>query len=215
MGCTAKCAKFLIVLVNAIVLIGMAIGVGVSWNQLKTTDVQKFQQLITKNKLFAALACVIAFIAISSLIGFSLLCCSPKWYRIIYFFFLFVAFAVEVVAVAFASKQYTVIVDTIGDNWNKEDYNSSVDYVEKTLKCCSFNNKTYQENKESCHYMEYNGTFCENKITDMVKDNMDKVKIAVIVLVVFEVILFLLTFYWACCFKEDDEVDDITKTQLA
>ena len=212
MTCFASFAKFIICGVNVAILIAVVVAAAVCYSNLKSdTDSTKYIELFKTSTAFQIFIGVIVVVAITTVIGCLLICWDPQWFRVVYFVFLFIVVVMEVVAIAIIAKYTDKTMEYIDEKWTDEEFKSAVNATQYTFNCCGFNNTT-DDQKLVCESQGLNYTVtCYDALYTKVQENLDSFMYGTIALVVFQVVLVLLSFYWACCYKEEDHITDITQ----
>ena len=223
MGCISF-AKGIIVSVNALIVIACAIVMGVCYQKMSTEDGKEYYDLFKKSTGFMIFIMVIAFCFVVCVIGFLLICCKNKCWRVLYCLGMTVVVIAEVACAAVIYTYTDKALDYVGEQWEKADtnkaVNTSVRSAEITFKCCGFKNATEKDLARCQEYSEDEyepanmATTCYESLKTTIKDNLNYFGIGTIVILVVEVLLYIFSIYYACLAKEKiegEEDTDITK----
>lgn len=199
MGCCAGCARWLIGIISACVLICAV--VAAVYVYVKEKD-QDWSKLVENNIPFWFIILAAACAVVSSIIGFILCCCKSKCLYVTYLVIIILVILVEIAAIVLAFVYKDKILDGINDNWYKDKYDRSRENLEDKFKCCGF--REYNPLKE-CGWKERPlwPTQCEEKIKDDINKHIKTLRICVIVMAAIEVVLFICACYLACCNKDE------------
>ncbi|KAK8838996.1 hypothetical protein M9Y10_032459 [Tritrichomonas musculus] len=199
MGCCSGCARWLIGIISACVLICAV--VAAVYVYVKEKD-QDWSKLIENNIPFWFIILAAACAVVSSIIGFILCCCKSKCLYVTYLVIIILVILVEIAAIVLAFVYKDKILDGINDNWYKEKYDNSRINLEKNFECCGF--REYHPLK-GCGW-EGHPTFppqCEEKIKDDINKHIKVLRICVIIMAAIELVLFICACYLACCNKDE------------
>ena len=200
-------ARTIIGIVNLVVLVIIAIVAFVCRSAIKSINIDQIKAFSkTTYFLFAVLGVVI----LGCLIGFSLICFgSVKCCRVSYAIFYIIVIIAEIIFVAVAIK-YTKNVDKeAGDYWAESGVNDSVKdgvkKIEKAGKCCGYD-KPYANNSAECGFQPSyeNTTTCRQLVVDKINANKKRAMIAGIIVIVFQLILFIYAVWYAFCYEDPD-----------
>ncbi|KAI5512749.1 tetraspanin family [Trichomonas vaginalis G3] len=220
MSCCLCLARTIIGLVNLIILIVMAVILYFSWDQIKQI---KIDEIKSSKKVLIFVIVVVAIIAITCIIGFFLLCCDSKCFRMTYAILYFIIVIAEIVLVYFTVKAFPKIIDDTEDWWNENKGKQSVKDIESDLECCGFKTAYNAAEMANCGYQQNNtSNSTDNNITDTnstennttgnvqtcynkIDENLNKskkgLKIAGIVVIVVQALLLIYSIWYGCCYK--------------
>ena len=220
MSCGAKFAKFIIGIVNLIILVAAIIVFAVCYAQLGG-DGKEYYDLFKTSTAFLVFIAVLVFCLVACVVGFLLCCCKSKCWRVFYAILLTVVIVVEIAVVAVIYSYTDQVITFVEKQWNKMDsdpgIHKAVESAEQNLCCCGFNT-TSTKDLDRCNNYTIEGAWtadcvnqsCLAKLTDTVNSNLKQFGIGGIVILVIEILLFIFTIYYACL-SEEDVYEDITK----
>ncbi|KAK8889650.1 hypothetical protein M9Y10_034403 [Tritrichomonas musculus] len=202
MACCASCARWIIGIVSACVLI-CAVVAGV-YVYVKEKD-QDWSKLIKNNIPFWFILLAACCAVVTSIIGFILCCCKSKCLYVTYLIIIILVILVEIAAIVLAFVFKNKILDGIEENWEKDKYRESRRDLEEKFKCCGF--RTLQ--RDDCGYDKKDDPgvmSCYEQIKDEINHHMKILRICVIIMAAIELVLFICACYLACCNKEEYEI---------
>ena len=219
MSCCSKFAKNTIGLANLLILVACAIIMGVGYTKMGTDGGKEYYDLFKTSPAFMIFVMVLVFCFVACVIGFLLCCCENKCWRVLYAIVLTLVVVAEIAVIVVFFTCTDTVLGYIGDEWNSEDegIQKAVKSAEENFCCCGFENAT-KSDTDRCS--QYTGTYQENncientcyaKLQTTVKDNLKTFGIGTIVVLVFELLLYVLTIYYACLSSKELEYQDITR----
>lgn len=202
MGCCSCLARTIIGLVNMIVLIVMIVIICFSWDQIKKINIDEVHS--SKNVLIFVIV-VIAFIALTCIIGFFMFCYyKSKCFRITYAILYLVVVIIEIVLIACSVKDYQTILEDAETWWIENEGTQDVKDVESDLECCGFKVPYNATEMENCGYQPTNSSnieTCYNKIDEKLKKSKKGIQIAGIVILIIQALLLIYSLWYAFCFN--------------
>lgn len=202
MSCCSGCARWLIGIISACVLICAV--VAAVYIYVKEKD-ENWSKLVKNNIPFWFVVLAAACAVVSSIIGFILCCCKSKCLYVTYLVIIILVILVEIAAIVLAFVFKDKILDGINENWSKDKYRESRRDLESKLKCCGF--RTLET--EDCGYdfkLTDNVSTCEEQIKHDVSHHIKILRICVIIMAAIELVLFICACYLACCNNEEYEI---------
>ncbi|KAK8864993.1 hypothetical protein M9Y10_010521 [Tritrichomonas musculus] len=202
MGCCAGCARWLIGIVSACVLICAVVAAVYIYVKEKNED---WSKLVKNNIPFWFIVFAACCAVISSIIGFILCCCKSKCLYVTYLVIIILVFLVEIAAIVLAFCFKDKILDGINENWYKYKYEDSRKDLESKLQCCGF--REYDESY-TCGWENHpnDPPTCEEQIKHDLNKHIKVLRICIIIMAAIELILFICACYLACCNKEEYEI---------
>ena len=202
MGCCSGCARWIIGIVSACVLICAVVAAVYIYYKERH---ENWSELVKNNIPFWFLVFAAWCAVVSSIIGFILCCCKSKCLYITYLIIIIIVILIEIAVIVLAFCFKDKILDGINENWDKDKYNNTRVDLEDELKCCGF--RKYNESYSCAKFdsQKYTDT-CEAKIKKDLNKHMKTLRICIIIMAVIEVILFICACYLACCNKEEYEI---------
>lgn len=223
MSCCSCLARTIIGLVNLIILIVIGVVIFVSWGNIKNFNMDEVEG---SKKQFIFMIVVFAFIALTCVIGFFMLCCGEsKCFRTTYAVFYFIIVVAEIVLVVIVYKNKDKIKDNTQEQFEKHAGEKSVQDIEKAFECCSYNKPYNITMQPKCGYQPENITYenvtednttveyttgiptCKAKIDDELKKYHKSIQIAAIVVLVVQVLVLIYALWYACCYKPHHKRD--------
>ena len=196
MGCCQVCARWIIGIVSACVLICAV--VAAVYVYVKEKD-QDWSKLVKNNIPFWFIVFAACCAVVTSIIGFILCCVKAKCLYITYLVIIIIVILVEIAAIVLAFCYKDKIIDGINDNWYNKKYHDTRYDIEKKLNCCGF--KEYQV-FEDCGSDNYRVS-CEKQIKDDINKHMKQLRICVIVMAAIEVVLLVCACILACSHSDE------------
>lgn len=202
MGCCAGCARWLIGIVSACVLICAVVAAVYIYVKEKDED---WSKLVKNNIPFWFIVFAACCAVVSSIIGFILCCCKSKCLYVTYLVIIILVFLVEIAAIVLAFCFKDKILDGINENWYKYKYEDSRKDLESKLQCCGF--REYDESY-TCGWENHpsDPPTCEEQIKHDLNKHIKVLRICIIIMAAIELILFICACYLACCNKEEYEI---------
>ena len=198
MGCCSGCARWLIGIISACVLICAVVAAVYVYVKEKDRD---WSKLVKNNIPFWFIVFAACCAVVTSIIGFILCCCKSKCLYITYLVIIILVICVEIAAIVLAFCYKDKIIDGIEENWNNDKYRESRLDLERNFKCCGFREPEFVID---CGYKEEPfPTTCYNKIKKEIDDHIKQLRICVIVMACIELVLLICASYLACCNKDE------------
>ncbi|KAK8837200.1 hypothetical protein M9Y10_036627 [Tritrichomonas musculus] len=200
MGCCQGCARWVIGIVSACVLICAVVAAVYIYVKEKDED---WSKLVKNNIPFWFIVLAACCAVISSIIGFILCCCKSKCLYVTYLIIIILVILVEIAAIVLAFCFKDKILDGINDNWYDKKYEETRKDIEGKLGCCGFRE---WEVLKGCGYKDAI-PFVTPKCEDQIKKDLDKhmktLRICIIIMAVIEVVLFVCACVLACSHSDE------------
>lgn len=205
MSCCSGCARAVIGIVNLIILIIIGVAIFVSWAGLKSFHIDDVDG---SNKPFIFMIVVFAFVAITCIVGFLMLCLGQfKCFRITYVVMYIIIIIIEIVLVVVAVKMKSTVMTTAKEYFEQHAGEEDVQKIEEALKCCGYDKPYNETMKDKCGYKPTNETeeipVCKEKIDDLNKKFAKVILIVGIIAIIFELFLLAFASWYAFCYKEE------------
>ena len=218
-GC---CARFLIGLINALILVGVIVLMAVVYSEISGGEGEEYYNLFKNSAAFLILILLLVFCVIVCVVGFLLWCCKSKCWRVFYVLCLTVIVVAEIALVIVFFVCTDAVLDSIGKEWSSEQDDpgilEAIQSAEKHFQCCGFNETTASDLLRCTTYISESypatalTTTCYKAFEKLVDDNLQHLGIGVIVILVVEIILYIMSIYYACLSNEQVAgEEDITK----
>ena len=228
MGCCNKgcLARFLIGLINALILVACIILMAVVYSHISGGEGEEYFDLFKNSAAFLILILLLIFCVIVCVVGFLLWCCTSKCWRVFYVVCLTVIVVAEIALVVVFFVCTDTVLDSIQDEWTTKNEDEgiakAIRSAELHFHCCGFNETTaedrarcwaYTQEPDTEYKREYIDTTCYKSFEKLVKDNLQDLGIGTVVILVVEIILYIMSVYYACLSNEQIAgEEDITKT---
>jgi hypothetical protein len=189
------CAKFLIGFINTALIITAVVAVAViyvKWDALSWINVPGARLPLI------LLAVVVGAAIVSAVIGFFSICCSAKYFKILYVNLVVAVISGEISILVVAYFQKDKIPEKIEEIWNRKDPQELVDTrkkIEGTLKCCGWS-RLPSENSTEEDDCGYAGTgppvkTCQDVVKDEVNKYASQLTAGLIAIAVVEFVLLI------------------------
>ncbi|EAY14660.1 Tetraspanin family protein [Trichomonas vaginalis G3] len=216
MALNGKCLRWVIIIINILIVIAAVIACAVVYTRIgKTSGTTEYYKLFKDSTALYPFFAILAVCAAVCIIGVFLICCENRCWAIFYVVCLFLVLIVEIIILICMFLLTNVVMDFAETKWNKGVTDKGMENVTRNieilLECCSFNQPTVSEtvrcladtsspyNKET-DVAKASTTGCYDAIKGKVKKNMYGLAAAAIVIIVFELALIVISCMYACCY---------------
>ena len=203
MGCLAKFSKFLIVMLNLVMVIGVVGACVIFFLKYKPTvaqilaGVSSYYKLITYSTIGIVFLVVLVVVGSISLIGVAYCFVGNSGcYRFFYLFLFIFAFAVEAVGVYFGILDTESVTASIGANWNNDNYRNATKAFEQVYECCGYQGQSDDCGCSSC------STTCYSEFGSQMTYAGKLLGMTSAALLAAQFILLFFASYLACCNKD-------------
>lgn len=217
MACCAIFSKYLLATINLVWFIGLivvAILLGLFWKSLHLKEFAKLVGYKYLPMLTLTVTGVVMIFAV--IIGFTFFCTNNKCIRLTYSNLLVLIFLLQVATVALFFVYKTSTETDLKSRWGNSNYKTAVLAIEHAFKCCGFEETTQDDITRCREIPEFKNktadyVTCKVSISNDLKNNQGYVIAGIVLLILFQITLIVLAFYFACASDEDlngEEEDD-------